>query len=119
VSIRHPDGLRTTYEPVEPTVVAGVAVAPGQVLGALGPERHCGRLSCLHWGAIRGAAYTDPLALLGRPPVRLLPMSGARVGLLVGPAQPVDRDVGVALGGRDGGVPEQLLHRAQVRAPLE
>ena len=45
--------------------------------------------------------------------------SGPRVRLLVGPAQPVGGDVGVELRGRQRGVAEQLLHRAQVGAALE
>lgn len=72
--IAHADGIRTEYEPVRPLVVRGAVVRPGQLV-ALVSGRHpgCDR-ACLHWGARRGDAYLDPLALL-RPlgPVRLLP----------------------------------------------
>ena len=74
VVVTHPDGIRTTYEPVRPAVVAGQRVAAGQTVGTVdGKHAGCTR-SCLHWGARRGDAYLDPLALL-RPlgPVRLLP----------------------------------------------
>ncbi len=58
------------------------------------------------------------LAAAGRRS-RPVAASGARVRLLVGPAQPVGGDVGVELGRRQRGVAEQLLHRAQVGAALE
>lgn len=70
ISILHGDGLRTTYEPVVPVVVAGQHVRAGELIGTIGTGGHC---ACLHWGARRGADdYVDPLALL-RSPVRLLP----------------------------------------------
>ena len=81
VSIDHPDGLRTTYEPVSPTVRAGQSVRAGEVIGHVaagdaGP--HCAPAWCLHWGARVGRdAYVDPLTLLDEAPViRLYPMSG-------------------------------------------
>ncbi|GAB7190589.1 hypothetical protein NUM3379_12950 [Kineococcus sp. NUM-3379] len=76
VVVAHADGLHTTYEPLEPAVRAGAAVGPGQPLGALARDgRHCAPVSCLHWGARRGAGYVDPLSLLtaAAPPV-LLPL---------------------------------------------
>lgn len=89
VVVSHGD-TRTTYEPVEPSVDVGAAVAPGERLGALqtGPS-HCAPRTCLHWGWIdggwihggwiEGTAYLDPLRLVGRGPVRLLPfLSGPR-----------------------------------------
>ncbi|MEE6272714.1 M23 family metallopeptidase [Georgenia wangjunii] len=73
VSVQHPDGVRTTYEPVLPAVTRGQAVAAGDVIGRLGTGGHCG--ACLHWGARRGSDdYLDPLSLLrGRVVIRLLP----------------------------------------------
>ncbi|HVV76172.1 MAG TPA: M23 family metallopeptidase [Mycobacteriales bacterium] len=60
--------LRTTYEPVTPTVHRGEQVRVGQVIGRLdGPT--------LHWGLLRGTDYLDPLALLGLMRVRLLPLT--------------------------------------------
>ncbi|MGH3495306.1 MAG: peptidoglycan DD-metalloendopeptidase family protein [Sciscionella sp.] len=74
VSIDHPGGLRTTYEPVDPSVHAGQVLAKGQAIGTLrGGHPGCGAVACLHWGARRGNAYLDPLALLGLLRVRLLP----------------------------------------------
>nr|WP_300013268.1 M23 family metallopeptidase [Pseudonocardia sp.] len=75
VSVQHDDGLRTTYEPVAPLVVAGTVVAAGAVLGVL-ETGHAGcRDTCLHWGARRDRAdYLDPLVLLRPPRVRLLPV---------------------------------------------
>jgi hypothetical protein len=66
--------LRTTYLPVRPSVRAGQVVAAGARIGVVEDVLgHCGQSSCLHWGLREGAAYLDPLTLLGRGPVRLLP----------------------------------------------
>ncbi|HEY7173579.1 MAG TPA: M23 family metallopeptidase, partial [Micromonosporaceae bacterium] len=75
VSIAHPGGLRTTYEPVVATVHAGEAVAAGVPIGTVGPTlAHCpGGTPCLHWGLVRGREYLDPLSLLGLGRVRLFP----------------------------------------------
>jgi len=74
VSIDHPNGLRTTYEPVDPSVAAGTRVTRGSPIGTLtSGHRGCPVEACLHWGARRGEAYLDPLTLLRPPPVRLLP----------------------------------------------
>jgi len=77
VSVAHPGGLRTTYEPVTATVAVGDAVAPGAALGTLEPGHPgCPEVACLHWGLRRGDLYLDPLALLGLGRVRLLPLAG-------------------------------------------
>ncbi len=74
VSIDHPGGIRTTYEPVTPTVAAGDAVRAGDVIGHLSAASHCAPSSCLHWGARRAPEdYLDPLLLLRRTVVRLYP----------------------------------------------
>jgi murein DD-endopeptidase MepM/ murein hydrolase activator NlpD len=79
VSIAHPGGLRTSYEPVQPGVRAGQLVAAGSVLGEL-VAGHPGCGTCLHWGAMWGSAsradYVDPLGLLVTTPVRLKPLGG-------------------------------------------
>ncbi|MEV6114171.1 M23 family metallopeptidase [Streptomyces sp. NPDC052109] len=73
--------LRTTYEPVRPSVRRGAEVKTGEVVGTLEPTRfHC-PVTCLHWGLRRGKAYLDPLSLLPpwllhRGPPRLLPVLG-------------------------------------------
>jgi murein DD-endopeptidase MepM/ murein hydrolase activator NlpD len=74
VSIDHGDGLRTTYEPVDPSVSAGQAVARGTPIGTLQiGHAGCPVQACLHWGLRRGDTYLDPLSLLRPARVRLLP----------------------------------------------
>lgn len=79
VSVLHPNGLLTTYEPIDgPVVREGDEVGTGTPLGrvAAGHEG-CPATACLHWGLRRGAGhaaeYFDPLLLVGAAPVRLLP----------------------------------------------
>ncbi|MGW6131240.1 M23 family metallopeptidase [Cellulomonas sp. NPDC055163] len=76
LTLQHPDGRRSSLEPVAPTVAAGDAVEPGAVLGQVAAgATHCAPATCLHWG-VRTAddTYVDPLTLLaGRGPVVLLP----------------------------------------------
>src|SRR3954468_13424901 len=56
VSIDHAGGLRTTYEPVHPSVGAGQAVARGSPVGTLAAgHAGCPSPACLHWGLRRGA----------------------------------------------------------------
>ncbi|WP_406567069.1 M23 family metallopeptidase [Gordonia metallireducens] len=81
VSVQHPDGLITTYEPVEATVDEGAHVYRGEPIGTLvAGHRHpgCPTPACLHWGARRGAGreaeYLNPLGLLGAVRVRLKPL---------------------------------------------
>src|SRR5690349_18172570 len=56
VSVGHPGGLRTSYEPVAPTVHAGQLVASGAPLGELLAGHGCPAAACLHWGAMWGPA---------------------------------------------------------------
>ncbi|MEU7153684.1 peptidoglycan DD-metalloendopeptidase family protein [Streptomyces sp. NPDC045456] len=76
----HPP-LRTTYEPVHPTVRKGDHVTAGQAVAKLGPGPfHCST-PCLHWGLLRDKTYLDPLsllpaAMLNPGPSRLLPVIG-------------------------------------------
>jgi murein DD-endopeptidase MepM/ murein hydrolase activator NlpD len=82
VSVAHPGGLRTSYEPVTATVTQGDRVDAGAVLGRLeAVASHCPPAACLHWGLRRGETYLDPRSLLGAARVRLLPVWGS-----VGPA---------------------------------
>jgi murein DD-endopeptidase MepM/ murein hydrolase activator NlpD len=75
ITVRHPDGLRTTYEPVEQRLAAGSRVSRGTRIGVLAPTPgHCVPLTCLHWGAITGTTYRDPLSLLGFGRPILLPL---------------------------------------------
>ncbi|MEV4807115.1 M23 family metallopeptidase [Nonomuraea sp. NPDC049421] len=74
VAIDHPNGLRTTYLPVTPSLPRGHPVTPGTEIGVITAHSkpHCPE-SCLHWGLIRDAQYLNPLHLLGHAPTRLLP----------------------------------------------
>jgi murein DD-endopeptidase MepM/ murein hydrolase activator NlpD len=75
VSIDHADGLRTTYEPVDPSVAAGQQVGRGSRIGALAAgHAGCPREACLHWGLRRGETYLDPMLLFRAVQVRLLPL---------------------------------------------
>jgi len=81
VSIDHTDGLRTTYEPVDPSVAAGQVVARGSPIGGLlAGHTGCPLEACLHWGLRRGEGYLDPMTLLRPPEVRLLPMGAPARG---------------------------------------
>ncbi|HVL84406.1 MAG TPA: M23 family metallopeptidase [Pseudonocardia sp.] len=74
VSVQHDDGLRTTYQPLEPQVRAGEAVPAGAVLGLLRPGHPGCAVVCLHWGLRRDRLdHLDPLVLLRPLRVRLLP----------------------------------------------
>ncbi|WP_166351696.1 M23 family metallopeptidase [Phytoactinopolyspora limicola] len=74
VVVRH-GTLRTTYEPVDAIVDAGTDVAAGAPIGTLSTiGSHCPPAACLHWGAIDGERYVDPLRLVRSPAVRLLPL---------------------------------------------
>lgn len=84
VSVSHPGGLRTTYEPVSATIVTGAQVARGARIGTLAPGHPgCPTTACLHWGAFRDPAlpradpvreYLNPLWLIFGMRVRLLPI---------------------------------------------
>jgi len=79
VSIAHPGGLRTSYEPVVALVRAGWRVDAGTMLGELQTgHAGCAAAACLHWGAMWGPAsradYVDPLGLVATTPVRLKPV---------------------------------------------
>ena len=80
VSIAHPGGLRTSYEPVVPSVRAGQRVDAGH-----GARRTAGRpcrlrrsrlpaLGCDVGPAAR-ADYVDPLGLVASTPIRLKPVA--------------------------------------------
>jgi len=72
VTVRHPDGIRTSYSFLaEILVVRGAAVRRGQGVGIAG--------SRLHVGARRGETYIDPASLwgpAGPPRVELVPLDG-------------------------------------------
>jgi len=63
VSIRHPGGVISSFEPVEPLVATGDWVERGEVVGILLPG-HCAS-PCLHLGARVDGEYVNPLLFLG------------------------------------------------------
>jgi murein DD-endopeptidase MepM/ murein hydrolase activator NlpD len=89
VSIDHPNGVRTTYEPVTPVTTTGAVIRRGGSIGVL-EAGHLGCPvtveACLHWGARRGETYLDPLSLLGLGRVRLKPLHSAAGAAALRPA---------------------------------
>jgi len=74
VSIDHADGLRTSYEPVRAAVRPGQLVRLGEPVGSLeAGHLGCRSAACLHWGLRQDGQYLDPLLLVRRNRVRLLP----------------------------------------------
>jgi hypothetical protein len=117
VSVEHLDGLRTTYEPITPTVRVGDHVRRGQVIGYLLP----GHLGCPLPGSPAPAGIPPPgmpSPLSGSPlpgsalPGSRLPGSPSSRAPLAGPAaatapQPA---VGPTAGPGSGPVPTVCLH---------
>lgn len=70
VSVRH-GFVRTTYEPVKPIVNQGDQIRKGQMLGHISGRHDSCQQFCLHFGALAGDKYLDPIKLLGQfaPPV--------------------------------------------------
>lgn len=81
VTLTHPDGRRTTYEPLAEALPQGSTVQRGDPIGTVAAAgSHCAPAACLHWGLVLGEqggfrVYGDPLLLLGLlPRVVLLPL---------------------------------------------
>lgn len=75
ITIKHPNGLMSSFEPVDSDLTVGESVAPGQRIGTLSTETsHCD-VQCVHWGVRKPDAwqigstvrdlYIDPAFLLG------------------------------------------------------
>lgn len=78
VSVDH-GPIRSTYQPVTPSVRVGEVVTAGTVLGSVsGPTGHC-PVPCLHLGARVGAGYLDPLRMLNPRRAVLKPLRPAAV----------------------------------------
>lgn len=93
--IAHPDGRRSTFEPMDEALPVGTTVAAGEVIGTVGgaadgnserPYQRCST-ACLYWGVRQGgtrgdgsgktAEYVNPMSLLGsKKPSILLPVPG-------------------------------------------
>lgn len=81
VSVQHTGGRRTTYEPLTIATRVGATVSRGTVLGrVVAGHAGCPRPACVHWGLRRGENYLDPLSLLRRGAVRLLPLHPTGTG---------------------------------------
>ena len=81
VSLAHPGGLHTSYEPVQASVRVGQPLTAGTVIGELlAGHPGCPVAVCLHLGAMWGPAaradYVDPLGLVASTPIRLKPLHG-------------------------------------------
>lgn len=93
--IAHPDGRRSTFEPMDEALPVGTTVTAGDVIGTVAVTaggngersyRRCSTL-CLYWGVRQGGArgdgsgktaeYINPMSLLGsKEPSILLPVPG-------------------------------------------
>lgn len=93
--LAHPDGRRSTFEPMDEALPVGTTVAAGEVIGTVAttsggnserPYRRCST-PCLYWGVRQGGArgdgsgktaeYINPMSLLGsKEPSILLPVPG-------------------------------------------
>lgn len=91
--LAHPDGRRSTFEPMDEALPVGTTVAAGEVIGTVAvtagstserPYRRCTTV-CLYWGVRQGGArgdgsgktaeYINPMSLLGsKEPSILLPV---------------------------------------------
>jgi murein DD-endopeptidase MepM/ murein hydrolase activator NlpD len=75
LTLDHGGGLRSSFEPVESSLVPGDRVHRGQVVGVLRGRDHCGPGTCLHWGVRRDGDYVNPLQFVGAlEPSVLLPV---------------------------------------------
>lgn len=63
MSLRHPNGVLSSFEPVTTTLAAGTVVRRGEAIGAL-QSGHC-RAPCLHFGVRIDGEYVSPLLFLG------------------------------------------------------
>ena len=110
--------LRTTYEPVVASVRVGQAVTLGEVIGQLSAgHAGCPVQACLHWGLRRGEQYLDPVRLVERGPVRLLPLDApVPAGRGTGPDTALAGAAGVSVAG-PADAPPAAVDRGPARAP--
>ena len=95
--IAHPDGRRSTFEPMDEALPVGTEVTAGDAVGTVAAPESAGENSehpyrrcstpCLYWGVRQGGArgdgsgreaeYVNPMSLLGsQDPSILLPVPG-------------------------------------------
>jgi len=70
LSIRHPGGVISSFEPVSTTLAIGDAVREGEAIGTL-ELGHCSS-PCLHFGVRIDGGYVSPLLFLGGVPRAVL-----------------------------------------------
>jgi murein DD-endopeptidase MepM/ murein hydrolase activator NlpD len=116
LSISHPGGVLSSYEPVASSLHEGDIVKRGEVIGQILPG-HCAAL-CLHFGVRIAGQYVSPMLFLGGIPYSvLLPTRRAgalrtRMRVAVALLEPLRRDVSVELGRTQARVSKHLLHGA-------
>jgi murein DD-endopeptidase MepM/ murein hydrolase activator NlpD len=71
LSIAHPGGILSSFEPVTTTLAAGDTVHRGDIVGRL-IAGHCAVITCLHLGVRVGGEYVSPLLFLGGVPRSVL-----------------------------------------------
>lgn len=74
ISVEHPGGLISSFEPVASSLVAGTLVHRGEAIGHIlgAPQSgHCGA-PCLHFGVRLHGQYVSPLNYLGGIPRSVL-----------------------------------------------
>lgn len=86
ITLKHPDGRISSFEPVTDPLPVGTTVTAGTPIARLDSlVQHCHQSSCIHWGvrepaqehptASKGLDYINPLLLLGlEKPSVLLPI---------------------------------------------
>lgn len=98
VSIAHPGGLVSSYEPLETALKQGDSVTRGQQIGTISSSAHCAG-PCLHLGVRRDGRYVSPLLLLeSRMRAILLPVDAG--GRLTPAGAPAGRSLAVSLSSR-------------------
>lgn len=74
ITIDHGGGLKSSFEPVSSSLVAGASVGTGDAIGSVNAG-HCAAIPCVHWGVRKDGEYLDPLSLfLDLRPSVLLPV---------------------------------------------
>ncbi len=71
IAIEHPDGYRSSLEPVTATVAVGDAVARGDPIGVVASGGHCAA-TCVHLGVRVDGEYVNPRLLYGGVPRAVL-----------------------------------------------
>jgi murein DD-endopeptidase MepM/ murein hydrolase activator NlpD len=64
LTISHPGGLLSSYEPVVSSLAVGAAVRRGETIGSVATGGHCSG-GCLHFGVRLHGQYVSPLNYLG------------------------------------------------------